>query len=213
MYRTVDQIISASKAQEAEMREVVEGSIGDFCDALRGFIDTAIEWKVAADKAFDIDIDRSTSDLSTARSVSLSILTNRTMETARDIARLLQTGATIPAMVSWRILSETKNIALLIDLDVSGTAGFLWLHYGVIEQAKMMGQDRAMLNAIARGKQLLLDAGFKYDIRKRDPWALGIDGKTHANAVERASTYGDTENFLQRWTKRCARPWNLPKYG
>ena len=185
MDSTVEEIISAAKAEHTQQQREIEAIFGKCCDDLRGFIETARGWKNIADEAFSIDIEASSTHLFTARSLSLSILTSKILETALDIAGLLQTGMAIPAMVSWRIMSEAKNTALLIDLDIRGQAGFLWLHHGVIEQAKMMRNDQTTLNAIEQGKRILARAGFAYDSKKRDPWALGIDGKIHSNAVDR----------------------------
>lgn len=185
MNQNIDEIIAASKAKEAELRKSTEEILGPYCDALRGFIDSASEWKAAADQAFDLDLEQCRTDLFVARAVSLNILTNRALETAHEIARLLQAGAGTPAMVSWRALSEAKNTAMLIDLDVEGPAGFLWLHHGVIEQARMMEDDDAGESFADQAKQVLADAGLGYDRSQRDPWAKGVDGNLHANAVDR----------------------------
>ena len=185
IYQTVEEAIAATKDEYAKQREESEALLGNYCDALLGFIKTSSRWKAAIDQAFSINVDDANTDPFTARALSLSILTTRILNTALDISGLLRIGAMIPAIVSWRIMSEAKNAALLIDLDPTGSAGFLWLHHGVIEQAKMMGDDPTTLNAISQGKEILAQAGFKYDSRKGVPWALGIDGKTHSNAVDR----------------------------
>ena len=106
MNQNINQIIASSRAKEAEIQEETEAVMGPYCDALRGFIDSAGEWKTAADQAFDIDFKQCRTDPFAARSVSLNILTNRVLETAHDIARLLKAGAGAPAMVSWRTLSR-----------------------------------------------------------------------------------------------------------
>ena len=185
MNQNINRIIASSKAKEAELRETTEAVMGPYCDALRGFIDSASEWKTAADQAFDIDFEQCRTDPFIARVVSLNILTSRMLETAHDIARLLQVGAGTPAMVSWRALSEAKNTALLIDLNVEGPAGFIWLHHGMIEYSRMMEDDDAGVSFADQAKQVLADAGFDYDRNQRDLWAKGVDGILHTNAVDR----------------------------
>ena len=185
MNQSINQIIASSRAKEAELREETEAVMGSYCDALRGFIDSAGEWKTAADQAFDIDFNQCRTDPFAARAVSLNILTNRALETAHDIARLLQVGACTPAMVSWRALSEAKNTALLIDLDAEGPAGFIWLHHAIIEQARMMEDDDPGASFADQAKQVLAEAGFEYDRSQRNPWAKGVDGNLHVNAVDR----------------------------
>ena len=106
MNQNINQIIASSKVKETELLEETEAVMGSYCDAPRGFIDSDGEWKTTADQAFDIDFKQCRTDPFAARAVSLNILTNRVLETAHDIARLLKAGAGAPPMVSWRALSR-----------------------------------------------------------------------------------------------------------
>ncbi len=185
MYKSIAEVIAESKEKDANNRAELEPLIGDYCNALRAFVDTALEWQGAADEAFALDLDQIVSDWLVTRVISLQLLTTKALETARDIAGLLQIGATTPALVSWRTLSETKNAASIISLDVSGKAGFLWFHYGFINRAKFLENDGTAREAVDIAKSILAEAGFKYDSSKRNSWALGLDGKTYSNAVDR----------------------------
>ena len=188
MYLSVEEIISASKKeQETGLRLVADSGLGKLCDAINGFVHTAVEWKKAVNHAFGNDLfdDVATNKLA-ARVASLSVLTNATIEIACDIVRSVQAGSPRSAFVLWRALAEAKNNALLIDLDVLGTAGFLWLHYGVINASKADPRNEEMKWAAEAAKKYLLTAGLPYDGKSRDPWAKGIDGKTHRNALLRS---------------------------
>ena len=185
-YRTPKEIIAFHKEKEAQELSQLESMIGDFCGALRGFIEISGEWKTAADEAFNINIENCRDDHFTARAVSLSLLTTKILTAARDVPRVLLSGAIAPALVTWRYVAESKNIAMLIDLDVDGTAGFLWLHHSTIEQAKV---DPTLPESIAVARQargFLEEVGSPYSSKVKEPWAIGIDGKTHSNSVDRS---------------------------
>ena len=185
MYRTVEEIISTAKQQEVDERAKMEDVAGDLCDALRGFIDVSVEWKTAVDRALNIDPGRAQRSLFVARAMSLSLLTTRILTTAYEIPRALMSGAFTSTVVNWRYVAEAKNIALMIDLDVVGPMGFLWVHYGMIEQAKVNGAGDDSRVFAHQAKQILADAGFQYDGKARDPWAI-IDGKKYANSISRS---------------------------
>lgn len=188
MYLSVEEIISDSKKElETGLRLVADSDLGKLCDAINGFVHTAVEWKKAANQAFGEELfDEVATNKFAARAASLSVLTNATIEIASDIVRSVQAGSSKSAFALWRALAEAKNNALLIDLDVSGTAGFLWLHYGVINGAKADPRNEDLKWAAEAAKNYLLTAGFRYDGKSRDPWAKGIDGKTYGNALLRS---------------------------
>ena len=48
-----------------------------------------------------------------------------------------------------------------------------------------MEDDDAGASFADQAKQVLADAGFEYDRNQRDPWARGVDGNLHTNAVDR----------------------------
>ena len=202
MYKPVNEIIAESKIKEAELRKAARDSIGNCCDALRGFIDTAAEWKDAADRAFDLDIPKSREDPFIARALSLSILTNRTLEISNEIVRVVQAGSRRSALASWRALAEAKNNALLIDLDVSGTAGFLWQHYGVIENARIHKGDEAARRNAEISEKCLAEAGCKYKHQQREHWAKGVDGKPLTNAVARSRYVANNRKLPPQVDKR-----------
>ena len=186
MYRTVDEIIASSKGKEIQELAGIESLVGGFCDAMAAFIEIAAEWKTAFDAAVNIDVNTVRNDFFAARAVSLSLLATKALTAARDIPRCLLGGAMIPTIVTWRYVVEAKNIALLIDLDLDGKAGFLWLHYNAIEQAKVAPDFSEQKTFPDLAKRVLADAGFPYDSKANDPWAIGIDGNRHTNAIDRS---------------------------
>ena len=125
MHRTVEEVIAASKQKESKELAEMERVAGDFCDALRGFVDISIEWKMETDAAVGINFDDVRTDLFTARAVSLSVLTARALERARETPKALMAGALMSVVGVWRYVSETKNIAMAIDVDLEGPTGFL----------------------------------------------------------------------------------------
>ena len=185
MYRSVEEIIAAARQSEIDDRAKMDEVAGDICDALRGFIDMSIEWKTEADKAFNIEPERAQKSKFVARAVSLSLLASKILTTAFEIPRSLMSGSLTSTVVNWRQVAEAKNIALMIDLDVVGPMGFLWLHYSMIEQAKVSLLGTESQRVAAQGKQILQKAGHEYDSSSRDPWAI-IDGKRYRNSIARS---------------------------
>ena len=186
MSLSIAEIIAASKERETELRRVIDSEWGVLGDAVMGFLHISRDWYVAVSIPFSEAARAVATDKSAARVASLSALTGRTIEVAVDIVRAVQTGSTKSAFALWRTLAEAKNNALLIYLDVSGEAGFLWLHLGFIEGAKSDPTNKELAGAAEQSKKYLADAGYEYNSRKRDPWAIGIDGKIHANALDRS---------------------------
>ena len=184
MYLSIAEIIAVSKERETELRRVADSDWGVLGDAVRGFVHTAGEWHQAVRIPFSEAARDMATDKSAARVVSLSALTGRTIEVADDIVRVVQAGSSKSAFALWRTLAEAKNNALLIDLDVSGTAGFLWLHLGVIEGPKSDPTNKELAWAAEQSKKYLADAG--YDFRKRNSWARDIDDNIYANALDRS---------------------------
>ena len=201
-HRTVEEMIAESKKKESRELENLQASVGEICDAWRAYIDISGEWKTAADEAFKIDIQETRRDLFTARAVSLSILTNKILTRAGEMPKLLSSGAIDSMVVNWRYISETKTIAMMVDLDILGPAGFLWLHHGMIDQAKAGGAGDDSKEFAGQSKKLLSDAGFKYDKDAKDPWAVGIDAKKHSNAVDRSQYVWNRRKFPTQFTKR-----------
>ena len=76
----------------------MQASVGEICDAWRGYIDISGEWKTAADEALGIDFHESRIDLFTARAASLSVLTTKILTRAGEMPKLLSSGA-IESMV------------------------------------------------------------------------------------------------------------------
>ena len=186
MYRTVEEIMAAAKQEEIEELAKSEAAIGGVCDALRGFVDISTEWKRSVDEAFSITIDDVQSDLFTARAVSLSILTNKILMAAWEIPKTLLSGAVASTVTNWRYVTETKNIAMLIDMDLQGTKGFQWLHHKVIERAGIGTAEDGTSSFADQAKQFLEEAGFKYDRNDKDPWAKEANGTKNRNSVERS---------------------------
>lgn len=195
MYKTPEEIIAYFQQKDRQDRGELESAIGDFCDALTGFVEIAGEWKTAADGAFNLNFADAKDNFFRARAVALSVLTARTLSVARDVPRVLQSGAMVPTVVTWRYIAEAKNIALLIDLNVDGTAGFLWLHHKAIEQAKADPTSKEAKSVADLAERVLAEAGFPYDSRARDPWARGIDGGVHTNAIDRSTYIWKYRNF------------------
>ena len=179
----IEQILAASRTREDELREVAQVTIGDLCDAVRGFLDTASDWKTIAETELSLDLVLARTDWSVARAYSLSVLGGRILEIACDIPRLLLADARLPAMAIWRALVEAKNIAFLIDINSTGPTGLLWNHYGIIEHAKAYKNDSEAREAAEQSKRSLKELGFEYKSRAREPWAIGADGGNYNNAV------------------------------
>ena len=186
MYLSLEEIIAVSKEREVELRRVADSEWGVLCDAVRGFVHISRDWYEAVSTPFNIDPREMATRASAARVTSLRALTGRTIEVADEIVRVVQAGSAKSALALWRTLAEAKNNALLIDLDVSGEAGFLWLHLGVIEGTKSDPTNKELAQSAEQSKEFLADAGFEYNSRKRDPWAIGIDRKIYANALSRS---------------------------
>ena len=186
MYRTVEEIISSSKNTEFDDLITLQAENGFLCDALRGFINISAEWKVAADKAFKIEFANSRISPFTARAVTLSLLTTKVLDAAFEVPKTFLSGALAATLVNWRYMVETRNVALMIDLDVLGATGFLWLHYGMIEMAKIGAAGKDSKKFIEEAKEILLAGGFVYDSKAKDPWSVGIDGKKYSNSVDRS---------------------------
>ena len=196
MYRSVEAIIAESKRRETKLHAAAEEIVGSPCDSIRGFIDISTEWKLAVDAALNIEADQSGTDKSVARVASLSILTNRTLEAAGDIVRVIRAGSTKPALTGWRALTEAKNNALLIYLDESGRAGFLWTHHGIIKNGQLNSEDEMALGAARMSRQFLESAGEKYDRKDENAWAVAIDGKIHRDAVSRSRYVAKHSPFM-----------------
>ena len=186
MHKTIEEIIAESKQKESEELVKLEEAIGDFCDAYRCFIDVSGEWKTATDMSVNIKYDDARTDLFTARAVSLSVLTARILERAREMPKVLMSGALMSTVGVWRYISETKNIAMAIDLDLVGPTGFLWLNHGMIDQAKVEGAEEESPKFAEQAKQILAEAGLPYDKEKSDLWKKGVDGKKYVTAVDRS---------------------------
>ena len=219
--------MAAAKQREVDDHARMEDVAGNVFDALRGFINVSIEWKTEADRAFGIDPDRARKSPFVARALSLSVLTSGILKTAFEIPRSLMAGALTSTAVNWRHVTEAKNIALMIDLDVFGPMGFLWLNYNMIEQAKVSVPGSGSQRVAAQGKQILEEAGFEYDSRS-DPWAI-IDGKRYANSIDRSEyvwrhrkfppeasqqlrrEMADAEQLLIRASNMMAHPTLLPQ--
>ena len=185
MYKSVEEIIAEAKQREADDRVDMEKSIGEVCDAIQGFINVSIKWKAEVDRVFRFEPSRERMSEFMARAMSLSVLTNRILETAQDIPRTLMAGALSSTVMSWRYVAETKNIALMIDLDVEGPMGFLWLHHGMIGQAKVDGAGDDSTRFAAQAKRILADAGYPYDSKAREPWSQ-IKGQPYPNSIVRS---------------------------
>ena len=177
--------MTSAKQKDLDCRAGMEDAIGDVCDALRGFIDISMEWKTQVDDVFNLDPSRARTSHFAARTISLSLLTNKILQAACEIPRVLMSGALTSTVIDWRCVVEAKNIALMIDLDVMGPMGFLWLHYGLIEQSKVGGAGEDSRLLADQAKRILRDAGFEYDGRTRDPWAK-IGDKRFSNSMERS---------------------------
>ena len=201
LYRTVEQIIATTKQKESKDLAKAQAVIGDICDAWRGFIEISTEWKIAFDKAFNVDINDTRENLFTARAVSLSVLTTRILARAREMPKLLSAGAIESMVVNWRYISETKIIAMMIDMDVFGPAGFLWLHRGMIDQAKVGGPGDDSRKFAKQSKQILEEAGFEYDKDAKDPWSKGIDKGQYKDAVARSQYVWRLRKFPAQFTK------------
>ena len=195
MYRTIEEIMAAAKQEEIEERAKTEASVGGVCDALRGFVDISMEWKRAADEALKIKIEDVRDDPFTARAVSLSILTKNILLSAWEMPKALLSGAAISTAASWRYITETKNIAMLIDLDVDGTAGFQWLHHKVIEQDKGSRPGDDFWGFAEQAKEFLNNAGLGYQKDERDPWSVGVEGKKYGNSVDRSGYVWNNRKF------------------
>ena len=199
MHRTVEEAIAASKKKESKELAGMEAAAGDFCDALRGLVDISMEWKAATDAVVNINLDDARIDLFTARAVSLSVLTARILERAREMPKALMSGALMSTVSVWRYISETKNIAMAIDVDLEGPTGFLWLNHGMIDQAKVDGAGEESPKFAEQAKQILAEAKLPYDRGKRDPWKEGIDGKKYTTAVDRSQYVWRMRKFPARF--------------
>ena len=195
MYRTIDEIMVAARQKEINERAKTEASVGEVCDALRGFVDTSMEWKRAAYEVLEIKTEDVRDDPFTARAVSLSILTNNILLSAWEMPRALLSGAGISTAANWRYITEAKNVAMLIDLDVDVTAGFQWLHHKVIEQAKDSRPGDDFWGFAEQAKELLNNAGLEYQKDERDPWSVGVEGKKYGNSVDRSGYVWNNRKF------------------
>ena len=189
MDRTVEEIIAESKRNEVGEFEKLQASVGEICDAWRGYIDISGEWKTAADEAFGIDFHESRRDLFTGRAASLSVLTTKILMRAGEMPKLLSSGAIESMVVNWRYMSEAKNIAMEIYLDIESSKGFLWLHHGMIDEAKAGGAGDDSEKFAELSNQILADAGFG-------------DKKRHLTAVDRCQRVWHLRTFPQSFTKR-----------
>ena len=68
---------------------------------------------------------------------------------------------------------------------VEGPMGFLWLHYGMIGQAKVDGAGDDSMRFAAQAKRILADAGHPYDSKAREPWSQ-INGQPYPNSIARS---------------------------
>lgn len=185
MDKTIQDIIASAKQKDINQRANMEEAIGEVSDALRGFIDISLEWKTQLDNIVKLDPDWARRSHFAARAISLGVLTNKILVTASEIPKVLMSGALTSTVVDWRCVVEAKNIAIMIDLDVVGPMGFLWLNYGMIEQAKVDGGGKDSQRIAEQAKQILREAGFEYDGRSREPWAK-IGEKRYSNSIARS---------------------------
>ena len=186
MDRTVEEIIAFSKERESAAMAELEAQNGELCDALGGFISISMEWKAAADKAFGIVIEDARLSPFTARAVSLSLLSNKVLAAAFEIPKTFLSGALAATLVNWRYLVETRNIALMIYLEVPGDTGFHWLHHRMLEMAKLGAAGKDSRKFATQAKEILAAAGIEYDPRAKDPWSVGVDGKKYSNSIDRS---------------------------
>lgn len=199
MSLSIAEIIAVSKERAADLRRVANSEWGVLGDAVRGFVPISKEWHEAVSIPFCIAPRDMATDKSAARVASLKALTGRIIEVADDIIRVIQAGSAKSALALWRTLAEAKNNALLIALDGSGTAGFLWFHLGVIDGPKSDPTSKELAWAAEQAKEYLTDAG--YNFKKRNSWAIGIDGKIYANALRRSE-------YISRHRKL---PYEIPR--
>ena len=202
MYRTVEEIIASSKMKESDELADLQALSGDLCDALRGFINISAEWKKAADKAFNINYENARISPFTARAVSLSLLTTKILDAAFEVPKTFRSGALAATLVNWRYMVETRNVAMMVDLDVVGPTGFLWLHHRMIEMAKIGAAGKDSKKFAEQPKEILASAGFECDPRARDPWSVGIDGKRYSNSVDRSKYIWQHRKFPSDFTEK-----------
>ena len=124
---------------------------------------------MAADQAFRINTDNARISHFTARAVTLSLLTTKILESGFEIPKTFLSGALAATLANWRYLVETRNVALMIDLDVVGDTGFHWLHYGMIEMARIGAAEKDSKKFIDQTKEILLAGGVAYGSRTKDP--------------------------------------------
>ena len=185
MGKAVEEIIASAKLRAVDDRIKMEDTVGEFCDALLGFIDVSIQWKIEVDDVLNLDANWARVSPFAARAISLSLLTTKILDTAYEIPKSLMSGAFTSTVVNWRYVVETKNIALMIDLDIVGPMGFLWLNYNMIDQAKVRGAGKDSELIALQAKRILCEAGFGYDGNSKEPWAK-IDERRYSNSISRS---------------------------
>ena len=134
--------------------------------------------------------------------MSLSLLTKKILDAAFEVPKTFLSGALTATLVNWRYMVEARNIAMMIDLDVVGPTGFLWLHHGMIEMAKIGAAEKDSKKFAEQAKEILASAGFEYDPRARDPWSVGIDGKRYSNSIDRSKYIWQHRKFPSDFTEK-----------
>ena len=91
---------------------------------------------------------------------------------------------------------------MMVDLDVVGPTGFLWLHHGIIEMAKIGAAGKDSKKFAEQVKEILASWGFEYNPRARDPWSIGIDGKRYSNSIDRSKYIWQHRKFPPDFTEK-----------
>ena len=139
---------------------------GELIDDLDEFFYYAVKWYGAFQELNPLDAERWQVPI-VSRDVALSILLSESLTIAQEISIMMRSGLLRPAMAWLRKLYETHIDAQFMELDLSGSVAYRWMHWGAAERAKLSPDDETVRKEYALLKQMF---GEEADFGKPGYW-------------------------------------------
>ena len=89
-----------------------------------------------------------------SRDVALSILLAESLAITQEISIMMRSGLLRPAIAWLRKLYEAHIDAQFMELDLSGSVAYRWMHWGAAERARLEPDDETVQKEYALWKQM-----------------------------------------------------------
>ena len=197
---------SEARAEIQEIREygvrLVSESYGELMDVLDEFLSYGVKWHDDFQKVVPLDAEH-WQDPIVSRDIALSMLLAESLAITLEISTLLRSGLVRPAMTSLRKLYETHIDARFMELDLSGSVAYRWMHWGVANRAKLRPDDENAQKDYATSKKIFEnEKGFG----RHGSWAKMPNGKMLKDLPARAQYVNrlNAEGVGQPWIAAVA---------